>query len=161
MDRGIWANVPTPWWTMCTSRGWYSPLMWCSEGVCMWNWTSWKSEPATVVVPLTMTSIVVPRFSNSTSCSGMLILGFSVMTVTESSVWWLVSNSRIGSCDVEHTNVNGGLVCSSFACLVLNSEGSPVERSIEGSVAECIDLDAALCGLCSLLESGQSMETSC
>ena len=65
-------------------------MMWCSEGVCMWNWTSWKSEPATVVVPLTMTSIVVPKFSNSTSCSGMLIVGFSAITVTESSRWMLV-----------------------------------------------------------------------
>jgi hypothetical protein len=51
----------------------------------MWNWTSWNSEPATVVVPFTMTSMVVPRFSNSTSCSGMLRAGFSAMTVTESS----------------------------------------------------------------------------
>ena len=75
----------------------------------MWNWTSWNSEPATVVVPFTMTSIVVPRFSNSTSCSGMLRTGFSVATVTEAS------DSRVRECLLGrsvsiHTDVDGRLV---------------------------------------------------
>jgi len=51
----------------------------------MWNWTSWKSAPATVVVPFRMTSIVVPRFSNSTSWVGMLMTGLAGARVMESS----------------------------------------------------------------------------
>ena len=43
----------------------------------MWNWTRRKSVPLKEVVPLTTTSMVVPRFSNSTACSGMSTTGRS------------------------------------------------------------------------------------
>jgi hypothetical protein len=64
----------------------------------MWNCLSLKSEPPNLVVPFTMTSMVVPRFSNSTGCSGISRTGFSVAIATVESMKH-ISKTEDHSCE--------------------------------------------------------------
>jgi hypothetical protein len=52
------------------------------------------------------------------------------------------------------TDVDGRLVRTTFASFVLNSECCPVERTVQWTVAELSDFNAAFCGLGALLEHG-------
>jgi hypothetical protein len=54
----------------------------------------------------------------------------------------------------ECTDVDGRLVRTSFASFVLNSECCPVEGTVQWTVAEFSDFNAAFCGLGALLEHG-------
>ena len=87
--------LPAASWTICISNGKYSSATLCSLGVWKWNCFRLNFVPPRVVVPLTMTSTVVPKFSNSAaSTSGITTLGASAAS-------WTVLSIFIGDCTFE------------------------------------------------------------
>jgi hypothetical protein len=97
--------------------------------------------------------MVVLRFSNSTACMGMSRIGFSVARLTELSGGVLAG--RKGTELALHTDVDGRLVLSGLAGLVLGGERGPVQRTEGVFVAEMGDLDFAFCTFVEAVEAGR------
>jgi len=84
--------IPEASWTICISKGKYSSAILCSEGVWKWSCLREKSFSPSVVVPLTITSTVVPKFSNSALCT------LSIFTTGAFLAKPMVSSMLIGDC---------------------------------------------------------------
>ena len=107
----------------------------CSDGECMWNCCRVKVVAPRVVLPVTIVSSVVPRFSKSASAT--LQGGRIMSTVTPNVINYSRCNDdlrNLSSLANGRVDVDGTLDRVGSAACVLRLDARPVGRASQASV---------------------------